>query len=246
MPVISWTGVTDIESAAKLVGPRLRQLRTNRGLTIRELAERAGVSKNTVLKIEQGEPIAENLLTRICNKLQTILPNLLTAPEEVENAIICVHRNDPAKWHIAFRRMRAPKGIKDFDQVADPGERRRLGSVGFVSGFVHTHDAALPNGRLQAATLDLFGDQEEPGFRHSGEEFIYCMSGVLKLTVADETYMLYPGDSAMFDSSYRHRYESGQPLDSTEVTRALMVWYEGNEQAFSIRPDEECENDPHE
>lgn len=245
MPTLNWTGVADIDEAAKLIGPRMRQLRVNRGLSIRDLAGRAGVSKNTVLKIEQGQPIAEPLLNRICNKLQTIVPNLLLAPPEEENLKVRVHRGDNASWRIAFRRSRAPKSIKDFDPVESSEERKRLGRVGFVTGFVQAHDASLPNGRLQAASLHLYGDQEEPGFRHSGEEFVYCLSGILKLTVGDESFMLGPGDSAVFDSSFRHRYESGLPTGTGEATQALMVWYEGTEEAFAIRPDEECENDPH-
>ena len=237
MPTLAWTGVEDVAGAAKIVGPRIRQLRQNRNLTIRELAARAGVSKNTVLRIEQGEPISEAGLNRICNKLQTILPNLLL-PVPTETRIIQVHRASNEKWHIAFRRKRAPKAIRDFDLVADSAERVRLGGLGFVSGFVMSHDSVNPSGRLQAATVQLYGEQEEPGFRHSGEEFVYCLAGSVRLTVGAEVQVLAPGDSATFDSSFRHRYEA----DGPEPATILMVWYEGAEVASAVAKDHECED----
>lgn len=41
---------------AQLLGAQVRQGRIERGWTIRQLAERAGVDKNTVLKVEHGDP----------------------------------------------------------------------------------------------------------------------------------------------------------------------------------------------
>ncbi|MDX2065891.1 MAG: XRE family transcriptional regulator [Fimbriimonadaceae bacterium] len=239
MPALAWKGVSNLESAAQLVGPRLRQLRENRGLTIRELAARADVSKNTILRIEQGLPISEPLLHRICNKLQTILPNLLLTPTDT-TVPIRIHRREQDQWRITFRKRRAPKAIVDFDPVDSPEERQRLGALQFVSGFLNTLDCALPQGRLQSAIVDLHGDQDEPGFRHSGEEFVICLEGRLRLTLRDETYILHPGDAATFESQYRHRYESDLPVGSP-ATRMLMVWYEAPEMAEAIAHDAECE-----
>jgi mannose-6-phosphate isomerase-like protein (cupin superfamily) len=154
--------------------------------------------------------------------------------------MVRVHRDDPASWRIAFRRKRAPKTVQDFDQVPERAERARLGSVGFVSGFVQAHTSSLPSGRLQSAVVEVFGLQESPGFRHSGEEFVYCLSGVLQLVVGDERRTLYPGDSAVFDSKFRHRYESA-PENPDPSAKLLMVWYEAEEEGFSIQRDEECE-----
>ncbi|MFX8895391.1 cupin domain-containing protein, partial [Acinetobacter baumannii] len=85
-----------------------------------------------------------------------------------------------------------------------------------------------------------FGLQESAGFRHSGEEFVYCLSGVLQLVVGEEKRVLYPGDSAVFDSKFRHRYESA-PENPEPSAKLLMVWYEAEEEGFSIQRDAECE-----
>jgi transcriptional regulator with XRE-family HTH domain len=45
-----------VRDAAQLLGAQVRQARVGRAWTVRELAERAGVSKNTVVKVEHGDP----------------------------------------------------------------------------------------------------------------------------------------------------------------------------------------------
>jgi mannose-6-phosphate isomerase-like protein (cupin superfamily) len=71
---------------------------------------------------------------------------------------------------------------------------------------------------------------------------VYCLQGRLKFTISSHQLILEPGDSVTFWSRYRHRYESD--LDSAfgiEPTRMLMVWIEDEEEALSIKRDEECE-----
>jgi transcriptional regulator with XRE-family HTH domain len=45
-----------VRDAAQLLGAQVRQGRIERSWTIRHLAERAGVDKNTVVKVEHGDP----------------------------------------------------------------------------------------------------------------------------------------------------------------------------------------------
>jgi transcriptional regulator with XRE-family HTH domain len=45
-----------VRNAAELLGAQVRQGRITRGWTIRELADRAGIDKSTVVKVERGEP----------------------------------------------------------------------------------------------------------------------------------------------------------------------------------------------
>lgn len=45
-----------VRHAAELLGGQVRQARIQRGWTVRQLAERAGVSAPTVLKVEHGVP----------------------------------------------------------------------------------------------------------------------------------------------------------------------------------------------
>jgi len=40
---------------------------------------------------------------------------------------------------------------------------------------------------------------------HEGEEFIYCMSGAIKIEYGTETYLLGPGDSLYYDTVVPHQ-----------------------------------------
>jgi transcriptional regulator with XRE-family HTH domain len=245
MPVIHWNGVEDTDVAARVVGLRLKHLRETRGLTLRELAERVDASKNTILRIEKGMPIAEPIVHRICDSLQTILPNLLVSEEEWSRPLR-VHRNADSKWRIAFRREKSPSIYKDFEVVESESERTRMGSLGFVSGFLNTQNCSLRGGKLESAVIELYGHQEKPGYRHSGEELVHCLSGCLRLTVGLEVHELLPGDTSIFFSEVRHRYECGLPKGSSETTRFLMVWMEGPENPEALKYDEECAKFGHE
>jgi transcriptional regulator with XRE-family HTH domain/transposase-like protein len=43
-------------------------------------------------------------------------------------------------------------------------------------------------------------------YTHQGEEFLYMVKGVLKITLGDEEFQLKPGDSFYFESTVRHRW----------------------------------------
>lgn len=45
-----------VRHVAALLGSQIREARTERRWTIRELAERAGISTSTLLKVERGDP----------------------------------------------------------------------------------------------------------------------------------------------------------------------------------------------
>ena len=64
------------------VGPRLRQLRTRRGITLTELAARTGISKSTLSRLEAGQrkPSLE-LLLPLAEAHQVPLDELVGAPE---------------------------------------------------------------------------------------------------------------------------------------------------------------------
>jgi quercetin dioxygenase-like cupin family protein len=53
-------------------------------------------------------------------------------------------------------------------------------------------------------TIEPRATHRKVGYQHEGEEFIYVLSGRLKITVAGEARVLGPGESIHFDSSRKH------------------------------------------
>ncbi|WP_327294177.1 MULTISPECIES: XRE family transcriptional regulator [unclassified Streptomyces] len=80
----------------------------------------------------------------------------------------------------------------------------RLGSVE-ADGWTY-HTAGSPGRAMQALRVEVpYGAQGELVRVHPGEEWIYVLSGKLRLTLGDAAHDLDPGDSAHFDSLTPHR-----------------------------------------
>jgi transcriptional regulator with XRE-family HTH domain len=74
--------LTSIAAALDLVGPRLKQMRTQRGITLADLSERTGISKSTLSRLETGQrrPSLE-LLLPLAQTYRVPLDDLVGAPE---------------------------------------------------------------------------------------------------------------------------------------------------------------------
>jgi transcriptional regulator with XRE-family HTH domain len=73
---------TTIAAALDLVGPRLKQIRSQRGVTLAGLSERTGISKSTLSRLETGQrrPSLE-LLLPLAHAYRVPLDELVGAPE---------------------------------------------------------------------------------------------------------------------------------------------------------------------
>jgi transcriptional regulator with XRE-family HTH domain len=71
-----------ISAALDLVGPRLRKVREQRGITLTAVAERTGISKSTLSRLENGQrrPSLE-LLLPLAQVYRVPLDDLVGAPE---------------------------------------------------------------------------------------------------------------------------------------------------------------------
>jgi transcriptional regulator with XRE-family HTH domain len=74
--------LASISAALDLVGPRLRQIREQRGVTLMDLSERTGISKSTLSRLENGQrrPSLE-LLLPLAQAHRVPLDELVGAPE---------------------------------------------------------------------------------------------------------------------------------------------------------------------
>jgi transcriptional regulator with XRE-family HTH domain len=81
-PGHSATPSSDIAATLDLVGPRLRQIRTQRGLTLIVAATHAGISKSTLSRLENGQrrPSLE-LLLPLAQVYRVPIDDLVGAPE---------------------------------------------------------------------------------------------------------------------------------------------------------------------
>ena len=76
------TAPSSVDAALDLVAPRLRRVREHRGLTITEVADKSGISKSTLSRLETGQrrPSLE-LLLPLAQLYRVPLDELVGAPD---------------------------------------------------------------------------------------------------------------------------------------------------------------------
>lgn len=148
------------------VGPRLRAARKERGWTLDELAERAGMSASTLSRLESGKRQASlELLLPLTRRLGIRVDDLLAPPEE-----------DPRVRRASIRRG----GLTIAPLTREESEVRAF-------RITYRPGAPLPEPRV-----------------HPGYEWLYVLSGRLRLRLGDQEIVLEPGEAAEFDTMTPH------------------------------------------
>jgi transcriptional regulator with XRE-family HTH domain len=170
------------------VGRRLRELREERGLSIRALAEKSGLNVNTLSLIENGKtsPSVSTL-----QQVAIALQSPITAFFETG-----APRNSVA--HV--RAGRRPRAAFAHGTLEDLG----MGvSEHAVEPFVVTLE---PNAGSGAHPIV-----------HTGHEFVFCLQGRIVYTIEDHTYALEAGDSLLFESRLPHRWQNMDATPSQAI-----------------------------
>jgi quercetin dioxygenase-like cupin family protein/DNA-binding XRE family transcriptional regulator len=169
------------EGAARdepMVGTRLRQARTKRGMTIRRAAQSAGLSASYLSLVERGLAVPSvSVLQRVTSTYGGTLLEFFGSPAT---------STEESKVVRASERRR----LRGFDRVEMQDLVRFPGAVMEVDIFV-----VEPGGGSG-------GD-----YAHEGEEAIFVLDGELNVWLDDaEHYRIETGDTLYFRSTQRHRW----------------------------------------
>ena len=157
------------------LGPRIRALRQSRRLTLRVVAERAGVTESFLSQVERDKT-SPSIATvqRIARALDLSIAQLF-AEDLVTGRVV---RRE------ARRRVAYP-GLHSVDEFLTSNMAGRL--------------------QVILSTIDPGGGTgEEPYTHDSDEEVVIILAGVLDLWVGDEHYVLRDGDAITFPSRLPH------------------------------------------
>ncbi len=169
------------------IGGRLREERTNAGLSQRELARRLGLSPSLISQVESG------LSKPSVGTLYAIVTELGVSLDRV------IRGSD-------FEETDDSSHTTDAELVVHPCDRQSIdldSGVRWEQLTAHTEDdvdflhAIYEVGGASASDDSLM--------RHHGREYGYVMSGNLGIQIGFEHYELGPGDSIAFDSTTPHR-----------------------------------------
>lgn len=195
-----------------VLGQRLKRIRTRSGLSMRELAEIANVSKNTILRLEQGLPTHVSSIVQICKALR-IKAEEITAENFEEPAVVAVHKLDEHVWYDMNSRMFLPTDMTISDE-----ERLRLGHSPGITAFSSLKGSNTFGGSFSAHIVELF--HPAPPRSHRGEEFVFVLQGKVRMWVAGQYYDLLPNESIYFYAAEVHYYE---PIGDDLPARLLSV-----------------------
>jgi mannose-6-phosphate isomerase-like protein (cupin superfamily)/DNA-binding XRE family transcriptional regulator len=198
-------GATAFDPGLEL-GPRLRRVREDRGLSVRELARRISCSPSLISQIERGlSAPSVGMLYALASELRTSLDFLfgVTVPGD---AMMATAHGD---GHV-----RPEDGTPGHGVVQRVGSRR---TIDLASGV--RWERLTPGADDRVDFLEVIyepsghsTDTRRP-LRHDGQEYGLIVAGTLQATVGFETFQLGPGDSIAFDSSVPHQYWNATDQD---------------------------------
>jgi XRE family transcriptional regulator, regulator of sulfur utilization len=177
------------------LGERVQTLRIDRGLTLRELADRSDVSVSMLSSVERGEKAPTVVvLDRVAAGLDVSLASLVAADEA---ARIIVRR------------------AADQDRLDEPGGWQRTILSPVVPGVnFEWIRSTLPPG-CDAGTF--------PAYAPGSHEFVAVQSGTLTLTIGERELLLSAGDSVYFAADAPHGYANrGQTRCIYHVAALIM------------------------
>jgi len=201
------------------LGPRLRLVRADRQLSVRELARRVGCSASLISQIERGAWVPSvGVLYSLATELGSSLDYLLFgsgagpgAGRDGDAGADAGARSSPGPAVAAgSRRAKGAKrgGASPPPAIVQRGGDRKI--IDLASGV--RWERLTPAADATADFLEVIyapgghsTDERRP-LRHDGREYGLIISGTLQANVGFESYELGPGDSIAFDSSTPHEY----------------------------------------
>jgi transcriptional regulator with XRE-family HTH domain len=182
------------------LGDRLRVARTARGLSLRSLADRLGVSPSLISQVERGRARPSvNTLYAMARELDVSFDELLF-PDVVPSV--------PDKGEVPASRPARPEPwpLAPPLPVQRGGDRR---SIRLASGVIWERltTESIPNADFLYVTYEVGGasSPEHEFQRHGGQEWGYVLSGRLGVTIGFDEHLLEAGDAVTFDSTVPHR-----------------------------------------
>ncbi|HYH93807.1 MAG TPA: cupin domain-containing protein [Candidatus Saccharimonadales bacterium] len=167
------------------LGSRIRGLRQGRQMTLRDVAERAGVTESFLSQVER-DVTSPSIATvqRIARALDLSIAQLFAEQPETGRVV-----RREARKRVAY------PGLKAVDEFLTSNMAGRLQVI---------MSTIEPGG----------GTGAEPYTHDSDEEVVVVLTGVLDLWVADEHYVLREGDAITFPSRLPHwnANHSAQPV----------------------------------
>jgi transcriptional regulator with XRE-family HTH domain len=169
----------DLDSVLTAVGPRLRELRRRREITLAEVSGTTGISVSTLSRLESGQRRPT---------LELLLPLARAYGVQIDELVGAPPTGDP-RVHL--------RAVTRNGMTMLPLTRH--------AGGLQAYKLIIPASGRTAIS--------EPQ-THEGYEWLYVLSGRLRMVLGDQDLVLTPGEAAEFDTRVPHWFDSA---DNTGV-----------------------------
>ena len=177
------------------LGKRIKEFRINKGMTLQEFAEKTGLTKGYLSKIENSEKAPPvSTLINLAKALDISMSEIFG--EVQDNSPICFVKKS---------------------------ERRMIARDGSVFGYAYqalAHKFLNKHMEPYFLTLPLV-PREKVLFQHKGQEMLFVLEGTMKFFHGEKEFIVEEGDCIYFDSNIPHY---GVCQNNKEV-KCLMVIY---------------------
>ncbi|WP_293906267.1 helix-turn-helix domain-containing protein [Sphingobacterium sp. UBA5670] len=162
------------------ISNKIKGIRKEKGITIQEVADRAGVSKGLISQIENNRTIPSLLvLINIINALNVDLNEFFKDfNSELDSGPIVVRKKD---------------SYSPFEKES---------AIGFHYKRIFT--SAMDSATMDIVLLELLPDAQRPMVETEAYEYKYIISGQVEYVFSDQTIRLEEGDSIFFNGRLSH------------------------------------------
>lgn len=166
-------------------GEKIREVRERRQLTLKDVAQRAGLSESLISQIER-------------NKVAPAIDTLLAIVDVLDINLEYLFRD--------FKRERQVNLVRKADRQRVVLKKMTYEQLSRVAGSDETHG-------IEAYFLEIKpgGESESAEYGHAGKELGVVISGTGDFTIGTKTYQLKEGDSISFASNVPHVFRNTGP-----------------------------------
>jgi transcriptional regulator with XRE-family HTH domain len=165
----------------KIVGVNIKRLREEKGISLRDLARRVGVTASFLSQVETAKTSPSlATLKKIADSLETTVGNLVGED--------------------------APKND---NPVVTEKDRRTIREIGH-DVKMYLLSTPNPNKQMEPLLFEMKANASsgETVYSHFGQEFVLVLKGAIEISLNDKEYILNKGDSIYFNSNTPHSFRN--------------------------------------
>ncbi len=173
---------TQIDHIISKLGEKIKYLRTEKSLSLKDLSGRSGISAAAIHKIESNGIIPTiTTMMKIADALGRDVNHFIEqAKEDKDVVFVSAKEREPI---LTFKKGLELNGI----------------SAKKYGDFIMTAAYAI---------LEVGASSGKKPMKHKGEELVYCLQGKVEFQMKGEAYILGPGDSLNFRTQLDHKWKN--------------------------------------